>query len=149
MSKITLSFMQRFMGELDTAIKTYVGGKVSTLSSQLFINKGDSIVENTNLNDMQTIGVYYIPTDTVASSLTNLPLELCGKILISDNGNNGLSQIYIANHSPRIFTRTLFDNVWSSWVELFPQCTENTDGTYVLTATVSSGTVTYSWESNS
>ena len=64
MSKITLSFMQRFMGELDTAIKTYIGGKVSTLSSQLFINKGDSIVENTNLDDMQTIVVYYIPTST-------------------------------------------------------------------------------------
>lgn len=29
MSKITLSFMQRFMGELDTAIKNYVADKVS------------------------------------------------------------------------------------------------------------------------
>lgn len=32
MSKITLSFMQRFMGELDTAIRNFVGGITGDLS---------------------------------------------------------------------------------------------------------------------
>ena len=147
MSIIDLAFMQRYQGELGTAIKNYV--KSNNLNE-----KGNSIPADTDLNTLNTAGIFHIADDTVAESLSNLPLSVCGKILVQDNGNNGMVQFYIPNHSPRIFQRLWWDNSWTNWVELATtdyvntlMCTENTAGTYVLKATVSSqGTVTYSWE---
>ena len=79
--------------------------------------KGTAIATGTNLNDVTTVGVYYIADDTTAGNLANLPLTLCGKVLVSDNGNNGLVQLYMPNHSPRIFQRLFWDNAWSEWIE--------------------------------
>ena len=111
MSLIDLSFMQRFQNNLDTAIKNYVRGKDLN-------EKGSPITTGTDLNDMKTTGVYYIADDAIASSLENLPLALCGKVLVSDNGNGGYYQIYFPNHSPRIFMRTYWSSAWSEWQEL-------------------------------
>ena len=153
MSKITLSFMQRFMTNLDSAIKTYVGAKVTAINKQLTTQKGVEIPAHTDLNDMKTAGVYYIKSDSVASGLSNLPLEKCGRIFVEDNHANGLLQIYTPNHSPRIFQRVYWSSSWTEWVEyapkslLLPQCTINNDGTYVLKATVSNGVVIYTWVS--
>lgn len=107
---IDLSFFQRYQGELDTAIKNYVKGKNPN-------EKGTSIPSGTNLNDLTAFGTYYIADDTIAGGLTNLPLTYCGKILVSDNGNNGIVQFYFPNHSPRFFQRLYWSNAWSGWVE--------------------------------
>lgn len=110
MSKITLAFMQRYQGKLNTAIKNYVKGKTA-------INKGTAIASGSDLNNMKTVGVYYITDDATAGNIANMPLNLCGKVLISDNGNNGISQIYMPNHSPRLFQRLWWENAWTSWFE--------------------------------
>lgn len=78
MSKITLTFMQRFMTNLDTAIKNYVTGKQSDY-------------------------------DTTIKSYMN------------------------TNYAKK--------------TDLLPKCPSTTNGTFVLKATVSNGTVTYSWVS--
>lgn len=110
MSIIDLSFMQRYTGKLNTAIKDYVGSKNPN-------EKGTSIASGTNLNDMNTVGVYYIQDDTVAGTIINLPLAVCGKILVSDNGNNGMVQFFIPNHSTRLFQRNYWSNSWTAWKE--------------------------------
>lgn len=149
MSKITLSFMERFINNLDTAIKNYVKGKNSN-------EKGSSITTGTDLDTMKTVGVYYIADDATASNIGNVPLALCGKVLVMDNGNGGYSQFYIPNHSPRIFQRLWWGNAWTDWIELAPKsyvdkfnCPTTTDGTFNLVATVSNGVVTYSWVAQS
>ena len=103
MALIDLEFMQRFRNNLDTAIKNYVKGKNPN-------EKGESVPSGTNINDMKTAGVFYIADDTIASNITNLPLSLCGKLMVMDNGNGGIVQIYMPNHTSRIFER-----LW--WVE--------------------------------
>lgn len=71
MSKITLSFMQRFMGELNTAIKNYVADKVSnkqdtpTILSQTLAT-GNTSVTFTNV---PTIGVNIIDVYTSVAGL--------------------------------------------------------------------------------
>lgn len=132
MSLISLEFMQRFQDNLDTAIKNYVKGKDIN-------EKGSSIVSGTNLNNMKTAGVYYIADDAIASSLENLPLALCGKITVSDNGNGGFYQIYLPNHSPRLFIRTYWSNAWSEWQEL----TQSTPVRLTQTLTAGSTSVTF------
>lgn len=53
MSKITLAFMQRFMGKLDTAIRNYVSSKLQNIDSvieQIIDNKLDDAVEDISEN---------------------------------------------------------------------------------------------------
>lgn len=109
MSKITLSFMERFMNNLDTAIRNFVASKDTT-------QQGTAISTNTNLDTFKTEGNYYIPSDTIASSL-NLPIALCGKFLVLNNGNGGYAQFYIPNHSPRLFQRLWWSSAWTDWKE--------------------------------
>ncbi len=110
MSLINLDFMQRYQGELDTAIKNYVKSKNPN-------EQGTAITSGTDLNDLTTAGVYYIAGDTIASSLLNLPLALCGKVLVMDNGTNGIVQYYIPNHNTRLFQRNYWSSAWTNWVE--------------------------------
>lgn len=110
MSLIDLEFMQRYQSKLDTAIKNYVKSKNPN-------EKGDSIVSGTDLDELTTFGAYFIADDSIASGLANLPLDLCGKVLVSDNGNGGIIQTYTPNHSIRLFQRIFWDNTWGEWVE--------------------------------
>lgn len=110
MSIIDLSFMQRYQGKLNTAIKNYVKEKNPN-------EKGISIAAGTNLDNFRTVGVYYIADDTTAGQITNLPANLSGKILVSDNGNNGIVQFYIPNHEPKLYERVYWNSAWSQWKE--------------------------------
>ena len=110
MAIIDLEFMERYQNNLDTAIKNYVKDKNPN-------EKGESIPSGTNINDMKTAGVFYIANDTIASNITNLPLSLCGKLMVMDNGNGGIVQIYVPNHTSRLFERLWWDNSWGNWVE--------------------------------
>ena len=154
MSLITLSFLTRYQNGIIPKIRNYVKSKDSN-------EKGSSVPTGTDLNNLNTVGVYYFADDTVASSIVNLPLALSGKLLVMDNGNGGIVQVYIPNQSPRMFQRVYWSNAWTAWTEYAPKtyvdsaisdeispikCTETTEGSYGITATVdSSGNVTYSW----
>lgn len=61
---------------------------------------------------------YYIPSDVIAQSLVTLPEALCGKLIVSNNGNGGYSQYYIPNHSVKIYVRVWWDNSWSAWKDI-------------------------------
>lgn len=102
--------MERFISNLDTAIRNYVSSKDTT-------QQGTSISADTNLDTLKTEGNYYIPSDTIASSLTNLPLAVCGKFLVLNNGNGGYAQFYIPNHSPKLYERLWWSNAWTDWKE--------------------------------
>lgn len=78
---------------------------------------GVAIPDNTDLDTYKTAGTYRITSDTSAGTMSNLPLALCGKLVVLDNGNGGYEQFYFSNHSPRLFRRTFWDNAWSNWTE--------------------------------
>ena len=110
MSLISLSFFQRYQSELDTAIKNYVKSKNPN-------EKGTSIASGTNLNDLNTFGTYYIADDTTAGGITNLPIAYCGKVYVMDNGNDGIAQFYVPNHTPKLYQRLYWSNAWTDWKE--------------------------------
>ncbi len=77
MSKITLSFMQRFMGKLDTAIKDYVGGKlngkqdVPTLKSQTMAVGSTSVT----FTEIPTTGVQIVDIYTSKAGLDYVSID--------------------------------------------------------------------------
>lgn len=156
MSVITLSFMRRFMGELDTAIKTFVEEKLTPITEtienttpDLMIRAGEIIETGADVNDMTIKGVFYIESDSDASEIAHLPVEKSGKFIVAETGN-GVVQIFIINEDSSLYMRT-YSSDWNAWVEyassdkLLPLA-EGEDGEYVLTATISSGIPVYSWE---
>ena len=79
---------------------------------------GTNIPDDANLDDYKTAGTYRVVSDASGASITNLPLALCGKVVVFANGNGGFEQFYFPNHSPRVFARTIFgDESWSDWKE--------------------------------
>lgn len=80
---------------------------------------GTNIPDNSDLDTYTTAGNYRVISDASGATIDNLPLALCGKVIVFDNGNGGIEQFYLANHSPRIYTRTKFGNdAWSNWLEI-------------------------------
>lgn len=80
---------------------------------------GIDIPDNADLDTYTTAGNYKVVSDASGATIANLPLELCGKVIVFDNGNGGIEQFFLANHSPRIFVRTKFGtDAWSTWKEL-------------------------------
>ena len=80
---------------------------------------GIDIPDNADLDTYITAGNYRVVSDASGETIDNLPLALCGKVVVFNNGNGGIEQFYFANHSPRIFVRTKFgSDAWSSWLEL-------------------------------
>ena len=152
--------MERYQAGIIPKIRNYVKSKDSN-------EKGTAITSGTDLDDLISVGVYYIADDATASNIDNTPLNLCGKVIVMDNGNGGLVQIYLSNHTSRMFQRNYWSNAWTSWIEYAPktyvdtvsenvtalairvgniECTETTSGNYGLTATVdANGDVTYAW----
>ena len=117
MSLISLEFFQRYQSELDTAIKNYFSSKKEIIDMSIPINAGTALETGVDLNDLQEAGNYYIESDTVAGGLVNLPLALSGKVLVIDNGADGIVQYYIPNHSTRLFQRNYWSSTWTNWVE--------------------------------
>lgn len=80
--------------------------------------QGIAIPDNANLDSYKTAGTYKIISDASAQTMTNIPTNVCGKLVVFDNNNGGYEQFYFSNHSPRIYLRTWWSNAWSSWAEL-------------------------------
>ena len=80
--------------------------------------QGTAIPNNTDLDTYKTAGTYRVSSDASAQTITHLPLALCGKVLVFDNGNGGFTQFYIPNHDPKMYMRNFWSNAWSNWLDL-------------------------------
>ena len=88
--------------QLTKAVHTYEMGKEITTS-------GD-------LNDYRTEGVYYVHTDVRAQSLTNIPVQNAGKLIVSKIRNtDNFVQSYILYYNGLEFKRTYSGGSWTSW----------------------------------
>lgn len=158
MSVITLSFMQRFMENLDTAIKTFVEEKLTPITEtmenttpDLMIRAGESIETGADVNDMTTKGIFYITSDSDASEIAHLPIEKSGKFIVAETGV-GLVQIFIVDESASLYIRTRISSIWTAWArcvtesDLLPKIPFNSEnGEYTLKANITDGNVSYFW----
>lgn len=82
---------------------------------------GTSLPSGTVIDDYHSdsyCGTYYFASDEVARNITTLPEGVCGKLIVSNNGNGGFSQYYIPNHSVKIYVRVWWDSAWSTWKDI-------------------------------
>ena len=87
---------------------------------------GTAVPNNTNINNMTTIGTYYISTYTNAGTMTNLPIVRSGRLIVSalnTSSNGRLVQIYYPTWNDaeiigKYYMRQLPTNDgWSNWYE--------------------------------
>lgn len=81
-----------------------------------FIN-ATVIPNNTNLNNLETPGVYYISSASSAQTLTNCPAEVAFTMLVMKKAESVGNQIIFAVGigSGNIFARTKTTNGWQAW----------------------------------
>lgn len=76
------------------------------------------IPNNSNIHNYKTAGVYSIPSDAAAATMTNLPRAASGELIVVNQGSNlYMTHIYIPTSDvPMIYTETLYNNsTWSEW----------------------------------
>ena len=93
---------------------------------------GTDIPSNADMNTYKTAGTYRVPSDAIGATISNLPLALCGKVVVFNNGNGGFEQFYFPNHNPKIYVRTWWNNAWSSWKEIGEGGGDGKDHTYEM-----------------
>ena len=99
MSKITLSFMQRFMGELDTAIRNFVGDKLSdkqdipTLMSQTLAVGSTSVT----FTGLPTTGVNIVDVYTSKAGLDydSIDDSTAGSLTITYEAQQSAITVYL------------------------------------------------------
>ena len=80
-----------------------------------------AIPQNSNLNDYRTAGTYYVQTDAIAATVSNMPRSASGTLLViyRSNKNTYLQQFYLPTSTIRkIYTRTYNNGTWTSWGEI-------------------------------
>lgn len=100
------NIINRFSGELSTKFETDI--EHSTV-----------IPDNSDINTYRTPGTYIITNNTHAATMTNLPLNIAGKlIVINITSSNSLTQWYIFNNAEtnaRVWTRYYINGTWTNW----------------------------------
>lgn len=79
---------------------------------------GVTIPNKSNLDNYKTAGTYAVVDDSSAQTMFNIPVQLCGKLIVSNNGNGGYTQFYVQNHDAKVFIRAFWSNAWSAWKEI-------------------------------
>lgn len=99
MSKITLSFMQRFMGKLDTAIKDYVGGKLSGKQDVPVLKSQTMAVGSTSVTftGLPTTGVNIIDIYTSKTGLDYLSIDdsTAGQLTVNYDAQSVAITVYL------------------------------------------------------
>ena len=99
MSKITLSFMQRFMGKLDTAIKDYVGGKLNGKQDVPILKSQAMAVGSTSVTftGLPTTGVNIIDIYTSKAGLdyTSLDDSTAGQLTVNYDAQSVAITVYL------------------------------------------------------
>lgn len=79
---------------------------------------GTAIPNNSDLDNYKTAGTYAVISDESAQTMSHIPVNVSGKLIVSNNGDGGYTQFYVQNHEAKIFTRSFWNNAWSAWSEI-------------------------------
>lgn len=74
-------------------------------------------VDLNTLNTFDHAGFFHQTSDGNTSG-NNYPVPTSGSLLIQ-KGATGVTQIYIAHYSGQMYVRAFFNNVWSSWRQIY------------------------------
>ena len=105
-----------------TNIQTQISNLDAEVNQRLALSAGDctSIPANSNLNDYTTVGNYKITTLAIAKTITNIPSQLGGRLIVMSAASSGqVIQIYISTVSTgyRYFVRNAISGNFLDWVE--------------------------------
>lgn len=79
------------------------------------------IPNNSDINTYTTPGVYAVASDASASTMTNMPRNASGKLIVIVRGNNlvYIQQRYIPTSSAYIeYVRNYNNGTWTAWEQL-------------------------------
>lgn len=109
-----------------------------TASKMVTSGSCPEIPSNSDLNNYRTPGVYIVPTDSIGSTISNIPRAASGKlVVIYRTYYTYITQFYIPTTSTNIvYLRNYNDGTWTNWDILW----SGTDGTW--TPNVQRATVT-------
>ena len=107
----------------------------SDLNNRLITVTGENatkIPSNSDINDYGTGGAYIIQTDAVAATISNLPRNASGRLIVvpefSDRGYY-VNQFYMPSTSySNIYTRKYDNSAWKEWCQL--ACVKMKEDTY-------------------
>lgn len=116
-SEVTLSLNKKGIGVGKVWQKGSVDAAGTIYAGNGFYPTVDIIPASTNLNTYTTVGTYVQNADADASSGSNYPEPLAGYLeVITQNTIAGwVLQRYTVYNTERVYTRRLYNNVWSSW----------------------------------
>lgn len=96
--------------------------EIDTLNSNLIApNNRTTIPNDSDINTYTTPGVYAVMSDASASTITNMPRNASGKLIVMVRGNNTvyLQQRYIPTASAYIeYVRNYNNGTWTVWEQL-------------------------------
>ena len=94
-------------------------GELKSATMQFQLTNSTAIPSNSDLNDFITAGDYYISNNTIAGTITNIPKNTAGRLLVIYTINSTrLAQIYITNYNPvGIYVRQ-YNGSWQTWRKL-------------------------------
>lgn len=99
------------LGELSQRI----GEQIGVYSPHTY-DMGTAIPENDDLNDYISEGVFYVPSNSVAETISNIPVSSAGKLIVMNRDTGArLFQIYISSEN-NIYMRAMDNNyVFFQW----------------------------------
>lgn len=109
---------------------------------------GTSIVSNSDLNNYQTGGTYYVINNGTAETISNIPIANSGKLIVLEidinDGTKRQEQIYITNTNITFMRHRDYSGSWSVWkrMAVLDDISPSQVGDGYAEATVSGTTIT-------
>lgn len=119
-SSVTSTQLGRLSGVSDN-VQTQISTLNTDLTNKLDLVAKNAIPQNSNLNNYNTTpGVYYVGTDGIATTISNIPQPASGVLYVLKRGpveSGYLIQFYITTSSmPRVYERLYNNGSWTSWL---------------------------------
>jgi len=97
--------MALYQGEARLAGRGQDGGITST-----------RIAAGTNLNDIQTAGLYYSPMNADVATFTNCPTGMALSLLVEKHAGTKQTLTEYLTSNPNTWTRNYYNGTWGLWV---------------------------------
>jgi hypothetical protein len=93
-------------------------GNINVTSQDIFNGQSIGIGAGQDLNNYQTPGIYFQPTNAGAQSSANYPEAIAGSLVVLKNA--GVTQIYYVYNSTRVWIRSKYSSgAWTAWAKSY------------------------------
>lgn len=110
-------------------------GIVQSIASLFNLAPKTQIPQNSDLNNYKTAGTFYVYSDAVAQTISNMPRSASGTLVVVYRGskNTYLQQFYLpTTNLPFLYTRLWNSSSWTSWSKYYPVDTSVITDTFTM-----------------